>query len=146
MPREKRLVPSGIRPFPWVARIAVHRFVLRTEARLARATFGRVERDDVIANLHVGHARPDLDDDARPFVPEDRGEQALGVGAGERELVGVTDPGGLDLDENLARLRPFQLDVFDDQRLACFVCDSGPGFHGRKVTPPGSAGQGSARW
>ena len=28
-PREKRLVPSGISPLPCVARIAVHRFVLR---------------------------------------------------------------------------------------------------------------------
>ena len=26
---EKRLVPSGIRPLPWVARMAVHRLVLR---------------------------------------------------------------------------------------------------------------------
>jgi hypothetical protein len=25
----KRLVPSGMTPLPWVARIAVHRFVLR---------------------------------------------------------------------------------------------------------------------
>ena len=48
---------------------------------------------------------PDVDDDAGALVPEDRREQTLRVGARQRELVGVADAGGLDLDQHLAGLR-----------------------------------------
>ena len=70
---------------------------LARQARLALPALGRVERDHVVALLERGHARADVDHDARALVAEDRREQALGVGARAGELVGVADAGGLDL-------------------------------------------------
>src|SRR5712691_3235668 len=64
---------------------------LARQARRALPAFRRVERNDVIALLHAGHAWPDVDHDAGALVAEHRREQPFGVGAGERELVGVTD-------------------------------------------------------
>ena len=86
---------------------------LAREARGALPAFGRVERNDVIALLHAGHARPDIDDDAGALMAQDGGEQPFGVGAGERELVGVADAGGLDLDQHLPGLRPVEVDLRD---------------------------------
>ena len=68
--------------------------------------------------FRLRHAGADVDDDARALVAEDRREEALGIGAGERELVGVADAGGLDLDQHLAGLRAFEVDGLDGQRLA----------------------------
>src|SRR5262249_19602455 len=66
---------------------------LARQARRALPTLRRVERDDVVALLHRGDARPNVDHDARALVPEDRGEQAFRIGARARELVGVADAG-----------------------------------------------------
>ena len=74
-------MPSGIRPLPCVARMAVQRLVLRLRHDLHVAALRRVERDDVIAGLHRGHAGADLAHDARALVAEDDGEEPLGVGA-----------------------------------------------------------------
>ena len=63
-------------------------------------------------------------------MAEDRREQPFGVGARQRELVGVADAGGLDLDQHLAGLGPFELDVHDRERLGLLQCDGGAGFHG----------------
>jgi hypothetical protein len=57
----------------------------------------------MIAGLQRRHALADLQHDARALMAEDRGEQPLGVRARQREIVGVADAGGLDLDQNLAR-------------------------------------------
>jgi len=77
---------------------------------------------------------PHLDDDARALVTEDRGEQPLGVGARQREFVGVTDAGGLDLDQNFAGFGTFELDVLDDERLSCFVRHGCASLHAREAT------------
>ena len=53
----------------------------------------------------------DVDHDARALVAEDRGEQAFRIGARERELIGVADAGGLDLDQHLAGPRAFEVDA-----------------------------------
>ena len=71
----------------------------------------------------------DVDDDARALVAEDRREQALGIGARARELVGVADAGRLDLDEHLAGLRAFELHRLDHQRLAGLVRDRCANIH-----------------
>ena len=42
-------VPSGIRPWPWVARMVWQRLVLPTLQNAALAAFGGVQRNDVIA-------------------------------------------------------------------------------------------------
>ena len=103
---------------------------LARQARRALPAFGRVERNDVVALLHAGHARPDIDDDAGALMAEDRREQAFGVGAGKRELVGVADAGGLHLDQDLAGFRSLEVDLGDLERLGLLHCDGGAGFHG----------------
>jgi hypothetical protein len=90
--QEKRLVPSGITPRPWVARIATHRLLFALPA------FRRVERDDVVALFHAGHARADLGHDTRALMAKDRWENALGIATREGEFIGMADAGRLDLD------------------------------------------------
>src|SRR5690606_22437601 len=103
----------------------------RAKVRLARQAggalpaFRRVERDDVVALLEAGDTRPDIDDDARALVAEDRREDAFRIGARQRELVGVADAGRLHLDQYLAFFRPVEIDLDDLQRLASGESDSG---------------------
>src|SRR3546814_13711962 len=101
---------------------------LAREAGLTLAAFGRVERDDVVARLHRGDARPDLAHDPRAFMTEDRREDALAVEAVQRVGVGVADARRYDLAQQLTRLRPFELDTEELQRPLCFVCNAGQGF------------------
>src|SRR5690606_20564325 len=91
---------------------------LGIEAVVALAAFGRVERDDVIADAERRHPRPDLDHDTGALMAEDGRERAFRVVARQGEGVGVADAGRLDLDQHLARLRPLELDRVDLQRLA----------------------------
>jgi len=77
----------------------------------------------VIALFQRHDSRPDIDHDARALMAEDHGEQALGISAGPRELVGVTHTRRLDLDQHLAELRPFEIDGLDLEVLAGFVTD-----------------------
>ena len=83
----------------------------------------------MVARLHRRDARPDVDDDAGALMAEDRREQALRIGAGEREVVGVADAGRLDLDQHLAGLRPVELDGHDLERLARLDGDCGLHIH-----------------
>ena len=83
----------------------------------------------MVALLHRGDAGTDVDDDARALVPEDRREDALRVRAGQGEVVGVADAGGLDLDQHLAGLRSFELNGHDLQRLAGLGGDCGANVH-----------------
>ena len=110
-------------------RIAWHRLVLSRHAVFALAAFGHVERDHVVAFLQPLDARADVDDDARAFVAEDRGKQAFGIRAGQRELVGVADAGRLDLDQHFSRFRTFEIDGFDRERRARLVRDGGMNPH-----------------
>src|SRR6185312_1135611 len=61
-------------------------------------------------------------------------KQSLRIRAGERELIGVTDTGGFDLDQDLAGLWSLELDVLDDERLPCFVRHGCASFHAREGT------------
>ena len=76
---------------------------LAAEARFTLAAFGRVERDDVVAGLHAGHAGADLAHHRPRPLAEDRREDALAVEAVERVGVGVADAGRHDLDQHFAR-------------------------------------------
>ena len=49
------------------------------EAIFAFPAFGCVERDDVVAGFEAGHARSDLQNDARAFMAEDGGEETFGI-------------------------------------------------------------------
>jgi hypothetical protein len=83
--------------------------------------------------LHRRDARPDIGHDAGALVPEDRGEQALRIGARARELVGVAHAGGLDLDQHLAGLRTIERHRRDLERLAFFERHRRPHVH--RISP-----------
>src|ERR1051326_6512656 len=63
-------------------------------------------------------------------MAEDGRKQAFGVGAGQGELVSMADTSRLYLNEHLAGLGAFELDLRDDERLGFLQCDGGAGFHG----------------
>src|SRR5215471_1331920 len=96
----------------------------------ALAAFRNVQRDDVIALLEALHAGTDVDDDARSLMPEYRGKQPLRIGARERVLIGVANPGGFDLDHDLAGLRPLQFHGFQRKRFPRLPGDCGACLHG----------------
>jgi hypothetical protein len=50
-------------------------------------------------------------------------EQTLGVTTGARELVGVTHACCLDLNQDLKRFRPFELNGFNNQWVTRLVCN-----------------------
>ena len=104
---------------------------LPAEARLTLAAFGRVERDDVIAGLHTGHASADFADDPGTLMPQHAREQPLRIQAVERVGVGMANPGRHDFDQHFARLWPLQIEFDDLQRLLRFERYGGTGLHGR---------------
>ena len=83
----------------------------------------------MVALLRGGDARADIDDDAGALMAEDRREDAFRIGAGERELVRMADAGRLDLDQNFAGPRAFQLNGHDFERLAGLNGDGGADVH-----------------
>jgi hypothetical protein len=102
---------------------------LAGQAGGALPAFGRIERDNMVALFDAGHARSDIDDDAGTLMTQNGGEQALRVGPGERELIGVANAGRLDLDQNLPGLGTIQLDISHLKRFGFFQCNSSAGFH-----------------
>jgi len=103
---------------------------LARQAGRALPAFRRIQRNDVIALLHAGDAAADIDHDARALMAEDCRKQPFGVGARQRELIGVADAGGLDLDQNFALARPLELDGRYFQRFSCGGGDGGANIHG----------------
>lgn len=79
------------------------------QAVFAFPAFSCVERDHMVARFQAGDPRADFEHDARTFMAKDRGKETLGIGARERELVRVTDAGGFDLHQNLARFRAIEV-------------------------------------
>src|SRR5260221_7629824 len=103
---------------------------LARKAELALPALGCVERDHVIARLQRGHARADFHHHARALVAEDRREESFGIGAGEREVVGVADAGGLHFHQHFTRLRALELDLLDSQRPTWPPSHGGSRLHG----------------
>ena len=87
----------------------------------------------MVARLDARHARPDVDDDACALVAHDGREKALGIGARDCELVGMTDAGRLDLDQHLALLWTFEIDLDDLERLGFLEGYGGAGFHAAEL-------------
>jgi hypothetical protein len=85
--------------------------------------------DHVIALLHVGHARPDLGDDAGALVPADDGEGRDRGAAGDQVLVGVAQAGGGELDGHLTGSGITDLDLLDRPFLAHAPQDRALGLH-----------------
>src|SRR5205814_9945967 len=96
----------------------------------ALTAFRRVERDHVVAFGKARHAAPDIDDDARPLMTEDRREKTFRIAARPRELVGMADPGRLDLDQHLSVLGAVELNLLDLERLTGLESDSSACLHG----------------
>jgi hypothetical protein len=102
---------------------------LLRQARLTLAAFGRVKRDDVIADGHRGNAGTHFADDTSALVTEDRRKDAFGILAFERVGVGMADPSGHDLDQNLAGFRPFEVDLVDLERRVGRYGNGGASLH-----------------
>ena len=92
----------------------------------------------MVAFLQRRHPRPHIHHDAGPFMAENHREQALRVGPGAGEFVGMADAGGLDLHQHLPGPGAFQVHLLDHQGLACGIGDSGFCFHGRKPLRSGT--------
>jgi hypothetical protein len=63
-------------------------------------------------------------------MAKDRREQTFGIGARQREFIGVADAGGLDFNHHFALARALELDGCYLQRLACGDSDGGANIHG----------------
>src|SRR3546814_9442307 len=85
------LCRSGHKALPLRAtdRCAQVRFL--TGARFAFPTFGRVERDHMIANFHGGHARSHFPYNPRALMAKDRRKNPLAILALQRVSVGMAD-------------------------------------------------------
>ena len=112
-------------------RLAEIGFARQTE--FALTAFRGVQRDDEIAGLDRGDAGADIAHDTRALMAQDRGKQALRIGARQGEGIGMADACRLDLDQHLTGLGPFQIDRLDDERLAGFKRNCGSCLH---VHPP----------
>src|SRR5882757_2457089 len=102
---------------------------LLREAGLALAALRGIERNDMVAFLDRCHAGSDIDDDAGSLVPENRGEQSLGIGAGAGKFIGMADTGRFDFHQYLSGARPLQIYHRDLERLAGGVGNCSFGFH-----------------
>src|SRR5829696_1723022 len=96
---------------------------LAAKAGLALAALRGVERDHMVPLPHAGHPRTDLDHDPGPLVSQHGGEEPLGVGTRERELIRVADTRGPDLYQYLVIFRAIQLDRLYPQRFARPECN-----------------------
>jgi hypothetical protein len=63
-------------------------------------------------------------------MAEDGGKDPLRIRAGQGEIVGVAEAGGLDLHQHLARAGAFEVDLGDLERLAGLDGQCGAGLHG----------------
>lgn len=87
-------------------------------AELALLALGRVQGDDMVADLDICDSLADGLDDTGALVTQDDGESTLGILAGERVGVRVADTRVVDLDADFVRLGGCDLDVLDAERLA----------------------------
>src|SRR3546814_15173464 len=78
------------------------------EAGFALAAFGRVERDDMVADLHRGYARAHLAHDSSAFMAKDRREDALRILALQRVSVGMAGARRHELEQNFDGNRAFE--------------------------------------
>src|SRR5207248_3085278 len=83
----------------------------------------------MVAFGNARHTAPDIDDDARPLMTEDRREETLRIPSGPRKLVGMADPGRLDLDQHLSVRGAVELNLLDLERLTGLESDSSACLH-----------------
>ena len=109
---------------------------LARQAAFALATFGRVERDHVVAGLHARDPGPDFQHDSGALMAKYGREDSLRIEPVQGVGVRMTDPGRADLHQNLARPGTFQVDLDDLKRALGLEGDGGAGLHG---SPPAKA-------
>jgi len=68
----------------------------------------------VVSRLEAANACADFGDHSAALMPHDARENPFRVFAGEGVGVGVTDAGGLHLQQNLASFRPLYIHCFND--------------------------------
>ena len=94
----------------------------------------------MIAFLERRHARAHIHHHARTLMAEHAGEEPFGVCAGEGVIIRVANAGGFDFDQHFARLRAFEIEFDDFQRLFGGKSDGGAGLHGHKSFSSNRAG------
>jgi hypothetical protein len=92
----------------------------------------------MVAHFQRGHAGADLAHDAGAFMPQHRRKNPLRIGARQGIGVGMADAGRHDLDQHFARLRAFELERLDAERLTGFERNGGAGFHRHPPKPTSS--------
>ena len=102
---------------------------LAAETGLALATFGNVERDDVVADFEALHVFTHFHHHAGAFVAKHAGEESFGVFARESEGVGMADAGGLNFHHDLVGAGCVQVDFYDFKGCAGFYGESCASFH-----------------
>ena len=83
----------------------------------------------MIARLQRGDALAHFQHDACALMAEDGGEDAFGIVARAGELIGMAQAGRLDLDQDLAPFRAFEVHLHDFKRFAGFHGNGGTGSH-----------------
>ena len=127
--REIRVVPSGRWPLFCSSRIARQRLVRGSTQWMHSRHCGENSVTTWSPTASEADVGPDLLDDPRSLVAEDRRRVAGGVGAGGGVEVGVADAAGGEADQDLARLRLGELDLLDGERLAELLEDRGAHLH-----------------
>lgn len=74
----------------------------------------------MVADLQVLHARASFDHHTRPLMAQNRRECAFGVRTRKCELIGMANPGCLDLDQHLPAFRSIQIDLDDLKGFSAF--------------------------
>ena len=72
----------------------------------------------MVAFLQGGDPGSDINHDARALMAKNGREDAFRVSARQGVVVGVANPGGLDLDQNFTEFWTFKVDGFDGEGLA----------------------------
>lgn len=88
------------------------------------ATFGGVERNNVIARLDTGNAFAHFNNDTGPFMTQHNREHAFGVFARQRECIGMADTGVGDLDQHFAFAGRGNVNLDDFKWFSGTKCDS----------------------
>ena len=115
-------------------------------AEVAAAAGGRPGEDDVVADLETLGVRPDGLDHARSLVAQHDGHGHARPAAVGRVQTAVTDTARDHADEDLARARRLEVELFHLQRLALLEKNRRAHEGLRRISPrTGCAGRGSGR-
>ena len=102
------------------------------QARLtefACPALGRIERNNVVAGNKGGDTLANLHHDPGTLMSQDGRKNTLRVRAGQGVGVGVTNPAGRNLDQDLTWFWSIKIDFFNFQGAFGFPCNGGYRFH-----------------